>query len=43
MTTSPSPAIPRHPAPSGAMSTEEIKARIEVMFADRPADKSRTR
>ncbi|OYD61371.1 hypothetical protein [Rhodococcus sp. OK302] len=37
MNASKTPAIPRRAAPGGSMSTEDIKARIEAMFADSPA------
>ncbi|MFF0817187.1 hypothetical protein ACFYVR_18810 [Rhodococcus sp. NPDC003318] len=38
MTASATPALPRRTTThGGSMRTEEIKARIEAMYADRPA------
>lgn len=37
MTPSASTANPKYISPRKAMSTEEIKARIEAMFSDSPA------
>ena len=37
MNTSKLSPIPQRVAPRGTISTEEIKARIETMFADSPA------
>lgn len=41
MNTSKLSPIPQHVAPRGTISTEEIKARIEAMFADSPASDHR--
>ena len=37
--TSPNYPVPATPPHSGAISTAEIKARMEVMFADRDRDR----
>lgn len=37
MTASKSTTIPTYSSPRSAMSTAEIKARIEAMFSDNPA------